>query len=43
LHIIDTSDLKYFKLDEVQKYLDIISKIINNKLLDVSFTVNLTA
>jgi hypothetical protein len=34
LCIIDTSDLKYFKPDNVQKYLDIILKTINNKLLD---------
>lgn len=43
LYIIDTSDLNYFKLEKVQKYLDIILKTINNKLLDVSFVTNLTA
>lgn len=43
LCIIDASDLKYFKSDKVQKYLDIISKTIDNKLLNVSFTANLTA
>jgi hypothetical protein len=43
LYIIDTSDLNYFKLEKVQKYLDIILKIINNKLLDISFVTNLTA
>lgn len=43
LHIINTSDLKYFKPEKAQKYLDFISKIINNKLLDVSFTSDLTA
>jgi hypothetical protein len=43
LYIIDVSDLKYFKSDKVKKYLDIISKVIDNKLLDISFAANLTA
>lgn len=32
LCIVDTSKLKYFKISNVQKYLDIISSIINCKL-----------
>ena len=43
LCIIDASSLNYFKSENAQKYLDIISKTIDNKLLNISFTANLTA
>jgi len=36
LVIIDTSKLKYFKLDNITPYYKIITNIIDNKLIDVS-------
>lgn len=41
LCIIDTSTQKYFKETTSKIYLDIILKIINNKLLDIQSSSNL--